>query len=222
MKPTYALDVYGTLINPLGIGDQLALYVGDKAPYLAELWRSKQLEYSFRRGLMRAYKPFPDVTRAALDFACQTFGETLSEDIKTDLMEKYRTLDAFDDVPDALHDLNINGATLHAFSNGTASDVAALLAHAEIGEQIQSIISVETVKSFKPDPDVYAHFNTVTGSRPETTWLVSSNPFDIIGASSCGWKTAWVQRKPSALFDPWEHGPTKIIKSLTELAAAST
>jgi len=221
MSITFALDVYGTLIDPLQIGEQLTEHVGDRAQDLAELWRNKQLEYSFRRGLMGEYKTFPEVTREALEFALQAFDVALSADVKSALMAKYRALAAFDDVAPALSVPKTNGAQLHAFSNGLADDVAALLERAKIDHLILSTISVDDVKTFKPDPRVYAHFNDVTGSSPDETWLVSSNPFDIIGASAFGWSTAWVKRKPSAVFDPWEHQPTKIITSLEELVSMS-
>jgi len=219
MSTTFALDIYGTLINPLGIASQLADQVGDKAVGVAELWRSKQLEYSFRRGLMGTYKNFPDVTKAALDYACDALGVRLPDDAKASLLAQYRALEAFDDVRPALSALETKGARLHAFSNGLADDIAALLSRAQIDGFIRSTVSVDDVRTFKPDPLVYAHFNKVTGSSPDATWLVSSNPFDVIGAAAVGWNTAWVKRSPTAVFDPWEHTPTKTITSLTELVS---
>lgn len=217
MDVTLALDIYGTLIDPLQIAERLNEHVGDVSPDLAELWRNKQLEYSFRRGLMGEYQTFPTVTRAALDYALAAFGISLGEDAKSGLMAKCRELDAFDDVAPALSVLETKGARLHAFSNGVADDISALLKRARIDNFLVSTVSVDDVKTFKPDPRVYAHFNKVTGSEPEETWLVSSNPFDIIGASAFGWNTAWVKRNPSAVFDPCKHAPTRTISSLGEL-----
>lgn len=219
MGITFALDVYGTLIDPLAITRELRQHAGDAAPGLSELWRNKQLEYSFRRALMENYKPFPDVTRAALDYACLTSGVELPEEAKVALMAKYRALPAFDDVGPALSVLESKGARLHAFSNGLADDVSALLEATEIGSFFESIVTVEELRTFKPDPRVYAHFNKITGSWAEETWLVSSNPFDVIGASAVGWNTAWVKRRPTAVFDPWEYSPTRTIASLKELVS---
>ena len=219
MAPTFAFDIYGTLVDPLRISVQLTRHVGDRAGPLAELWRNKQLEYSFRRGLMGRYRTFSDVTKDAFDFACRALGVTLPDDVTAALMDQYRALDAFEDVRPALSALETQGARLHAFSNGQAHDVAALLAHARIDSFIESIVSADDVRTFKPDPRVYAHFNKVTGTTPEGTWLVSSNPFDIIGAAASGWNTAWVQRSPAAVFDTWEHGPTTTIASLKELVS---
>lgn len=217
MPTTLALDIYGTLIDPLAVKTQLVAHVGDEAGAFAETWRSKQLEYSFRRGLMGSYRNFTQVTRAALDFACETHGAAIADDDKIKLMEHYRALDAFPDVAPALATLQQNDVARHAFSNGVADDITALLNHAELDEYISSVVSADEVQTFKPDPRFYAHFLERTGATAETTWLVSSNPFDVIGAAACGWRTVWVKRNPNAVFDPWEHAPTAIISRLTEL-----
>jgi 2-haloacid dehalogenase len=219
MPPVLALDVYGTLIDPLAVKTALVAHAGDEAGAFAETWRSKQLEYSFRRGLMGAYRDFTHVTRAALDFACETHGATLTDHEKTALMTHYRALDAFPDVAPALAALQREGVALHAFSNGVADDIVALLQHAGLDDRISSIISADEVQTFKPDPRLYAHFLERTGATAATTWLVSSNPFDVIGAAACGWHTAWVKRNPNAVFDPWGHVPTAVVSDLTELSA---
>ena len=218
MPATLALDIYGTLIDPLAVKTALVDHVGDEAGAFAETWRSKQLEYSFRRGLMGAYRNFTQVTRAALDFACEIHGARISDDDKVKLMNHYRALDAFPDVAPALAALQQKGVALHAFSNGVADDITALLEHAGLDDRISSIISADEVQTFKPDPRFYAHFLDQTGATAATTWLVSSNPFDVIGAAACGWRTVWVKRNPNAVFDPWDHVPTTIISDLTELS----
>ena len=219
MASTLALDIYGTLIDPLAVRTALVAHAGDGAASLAETWRTKQLEYSFRRGLMGAYRDFTQVTRAALDYACQTHGVEISGDDKSALMDKYRELDAFPDVLPALIALKQKGAQLHAFSNGVRDDVAALLDHARLNGVISSIVSADEVQTFKPDPRLYAHFLTRTGSSADKTWLVSSNPFDVIGAAACGWNTVWVKRNPALVFDPWDHAPTAVIPELGGLEA---
>jgi 2-haloacid dehalogenase len=219
MAPTLALDIYGTLIDPLAVKTALVAHVGDDAGAFAETWRTKQLEYSFRRGLMGAYRDFSHVTRAALDFACETHGVELSEHEKNALMTHYRALDAFPDVAPALAMLQQQGVALHAFSNGVADDIAALLDNAGLDDRISSIVSADEVQTFKPDPRFYAHFLERTGAGAAATWLVSSNPFDVIGAAACGWRTAWVKRNPKAVFDPWDHVPTATVSDLTELPA---
>ena len=222
MPKTLALDIYGTLIDPLAVKSKLAAHVGDEADAFAKTWRSKQLEYSFRRGLMGAYRNFTQVTRAALDFACESHDAIIADIDKISLMEHYRALSAFPDVAPALTTLKQQGVALHAFSNGVADDISALLEHAGLAENISSIISADDVQTFKPDPHFYAHFLERTDTTATTTWLVSSNPFDVIGAAACGWNTAWVKRNPNAVFDPWEHAPTAIMSDLRELPALLT
>jgi len=217
MPATLALDIYGTLIDPLAVKTALVADVGDEAAAFAKTWRSKQLEYSFRRGLMGAYRNFTHVTRAALDFACEAHGVVIADDARITLMNHYRTLDAFGDVAPALAALQQKGVTLHAFSNGVADDITALLEHAGLNDRISSIVSADEVQTFKPDPRFYAHFLQRTGATAAMTWLVSSNPFDVIGAAACGWRTVWVKRNPNAIFDPWEYAPTAIISNLMEL-----
>jgi len=219
MPATLALDIYGTLIDPLAVKKALVDHVGDEATAFAETWRIKQLEYSFRRGLMGAYRNFSEITRAALDFACETHGARIADADKNKLMTCYRALDAFPDVAPALAALQQKGVILHAFSNGVADDITALLQHAGLEDRVLSIVSADEVQTFKPDPRFYAHFLERAGATADTTWLVSSNPFDVIGAAACGWRTTWVKRNPNAIFDPWDLVPTVIISDLTELLA---
>ena len=164
MPATFALDIYGTLVDPLAVKTALVAHVGDEAGLFAETWRSKQLEYSFRRGLMGTYRNFTQVTRAALDFACELHGARIEDDEKVTLMNHYRALNAFPDVAPALAALQQKGAVLHAFSNGVADDISALLEHAGLDDMISSIISADEVQTFKPDPRLYAHFLQRTGA----------------------------------------------------------
>jgi len=219
MPVTVALDIYGTLIDPLAVKKALFNHVGEEAGAFAETWRVKQLEYSFRRGLMGAYRNFTQVTRAALDFACEMYGASITDDDRNKLMMRYRALDAFPDVAPALAALQQKGVALHAFSNGVANDITALLEHAGLEDRILSIVSADEIQTFKPDPRLYLLFLERTGATATTTWLVSSNPFDVIGAAACGWRTAWLKRSPNAVFDPWEHIPTAVIADLTEMLA---
>jgi 2-haloacid dehalogenase len=104
-----------------------------------------------------------------------------------------------------------------AFSNGEADDLAVLLSAAGFDGVLDGIVSVHEVQSFKPDPAVYAFFLENTGALLGATWLVSGNPFDVIGSLEVGWKAAWVRRDPNLLFDPWGLEPTVIVSDLSEL-----
>ncbi|NER15814.1 haloacid dehalogenase type II [Spongiivirga citrea] len=217
MKYTIAFDVYGTLINTSGVYDTLKNMVGEKAFLFMETWRNKQLEYSFRRALMDRYVDFSVCTKEALDYTCIDLEIDLSSNNKNELMNVYKVLPAFDDVISTLEELKNQGHRLFAFSNGSKNAVATLLENANISSHFEGIVSVESLKTFKPNPKVYAYFNEVTKSEKRASWLISGNTFDVIGAVSYGMNTAWVQRKENTVFDPWEYEPSVTIKSLAEL-----
>jgi len=158
MSLTLAFDVYGTLIDTHGLVSALQKLIGDKATYFSHTWREKQLEYSFRRGLMQNYEPFSVCTSNALDYACAFYKVELTKKQKTNLLESYRSFPAFNDVEEGLTKLKANGYRLFAFSNGTADAVDALLVAAGIRDYFHGIVSVDDLKSFKPSPAVYSHF----------------------------------------------------------------
>ena len=97
------------------------------------------------------------------------------------------------------------------------ADLAALLDHAGLAGYFDGVVSVHAVRSFKPNPGVYAHFLAAAGVTAADTWLVSGNPFDVIGARAAGWQAAWLRRDPAVPFDPWELTPTRVIETLAEL-----
>ena len=87
----------------------------------------------------------------------------------------------------------------------------------KIDKYFEDAVSVDDIKTFKPNPDVYAHFLSKTGSTAAESWLISGNPFDVIGAGSVGINSAWIRRSPKQVFDPWEIKPTLTVGSLTEM-----
>jgi 2-haloacid dehalogenase len=220
MTSTLAFDVYGTLIDPFDVSTKLADYVGDKAPQFAQIWRDKQIEYLFRRALMRDYKDFPTCTRQALAFTNERLETELADGAKDTLMEKYRVLPAYPDVLESLEKLKAADCLMYAFSNGHPDDLEHLLKHAGLSEHLDGIVSVHKVQSYKPDPAVYRHFLDSTGAEANDTWLISGNPFDVIGAQASGWNTAWLKRDPKAVFDAWDIAPTVTIADIGELADA--
>lgn len=218
MAITLAFDVYGTLIDTHGVIVKLEKFLGNKASLFSQFWREKQLEYSFRRGLMRSYKDFSVCTREALEYTLAFYKVKISEEEKESLLKSYAVLPPFVDVEDGLKAAQNAGFRLFAFSNGSAEMVVKLLTNSGLLELFIDVVSVDEVKSFKPDPAVYQHFLKRADSKADATWLVSSNPFDVIGAISSGMQAAWVKRKPDAVFDPWEYKPTIIIENLGDLA----
>jgi len=217
MAITLGFDIYGTLIDPHGVTVKLAELIGDQAPAFSKLWREKQLEYTFRRGLMRDYENFPVCTRNALDYADAVFKTSITEDDKQALMQVYRVLPAYNDVPEALAKIRAAGFRMYGFSNGIADAVHGLLEHAGISEFFDGVVSVDDVKTFKPNPDVYQHFVDSTGSDKASAWLISSNPFDVQGAISFGMRAAWLHRFSEVVFDPWGIEPTIIMQGLVEI-----
>jgi 2-haloacid dehalogenase len=218
-KPvTMAFDVYGTLIDTHGIVVALEKHVRDKAADFSRTWREKQLEYSFRRGLMQHYENFARCTSDALDYTSSYFKVSLSEKDKQELLNAYKVLPAFDDVKEGLERAKECGFRMFAFSNGSADAVETLLKHAGIRDYFLGVVSVDEIKSFKPNPGVYCHFLRRAGATGADAWLISSNPFDVIGALSAGMRAAWLKRSPEALFDPWGIEPTLTIETLLSLA----
>ena len=217
MPTVLAFDVYGTLIDTHGVVTKLREFVGDKAEEFSRVWREKQLEYSFRRGLMRSYETFGVCTSQALDYTSAYLDVGLTTDQKAALLAEYRGLPAFDDVKESLVGLKADGHSLYAFSNGTADAVETLLAAAGIRDLFDGVVSVDDRQTFKPNPDVYEHLLNTTAASAGDTWLISSNPFDVIGAVSYGLRSAWVRRSNKSIFDPWGIDPTLTITSLREL-----
>jgi 2-haloacid dehalogenase len=215
---TLAFDVYGTLIDTHGVVAKLEELVGDRARDFSSTWRDKQLEYSFRRGLMQNYENFAVCTRDALDFTCDRYAVQFTPDQKQALLGIYRELPAFDDVEHALTDLQGRDCRLFAFSNGSAEAVETLLSSAGISSYFEGVVSCDDVRSFKPNPAVYAHFLRAAGATGSDSWLISGNPFDVIGAISAGMRGAWVRRSEESIFDPWGIEPTVTVTSLGELA----
>lgn len=134
-------------------------------------------------------------------------------------MREYNVLPAFADVKENLENLKSANMRLFAFSNGSASNINNLLENADILHCFEAVVSVEDVKTFKPSTAGYEHFLLMSRSFKENAWLISGNPFDVIGAISAGMRSVWVQRNPDIVFDTWEIKPTKTIKGLHELTA---
>jgi len=225
MPIVLGFDVYGTLVDPFGMENQLKCLYGDRGSAICALWRQKQLEYSFRRGLMRCYENFDLCTERALSFAVKTFQIELSDAARQQLLTDYLNLPAFPDVLPALKILSASGYRLLAFSNGVELSLRTLLGNAGVLPYLEGVVSVDDIKTFKPNPDVYEYLVNRGGRSREDTWLVSSNPFDVIGAKSGRLRAAWVKRSSEVVFDPWEFEPDIVVTDLTlssKLFAATT
>src|SRR5450631_1187006 len=184
MAITLAFDVYGTLIDTHGVIIALEKHLGTNAPCFSSTWREKQLEYSFRRGLMQNYENFAVCTRNALDYTCEYLKAPLSQNVREELLDAYKVLPAFDDAEEGLSQAKKSGYRLFAFSNGSADAVETLLKNVGIRDYFIGVVSVDEIKSYRPNPGVYSHLLRRAGALGADAWLISSNPFDVIGAIS--------------------------------------
>lgn len=216
MKPILAFDVYGTLVDPMGMAELLAPDAGEAADSVSSQWREKQLEFSFRKGLMRMYEDFGICTRQALRYAMASHGFELSQEREEELMEAYLSLPAFEDSLPALKSLE-GDYLMYAFSNGTYPALEKVLGHNDLLALFDGLVSVDDIKSFKPDPAVYAYARRATGAINQPLCLVSSNAWDVIGARAAGLMAIWVQRDPGKVFEDWGIEPNAVIRSLSEL-----
>lgn len=217
MALTLAFDVYGTLIDTHGVVTMLEERLGKHARAFSQTWRDKQLEYSFRKGLMGRYEHFGICTAQALEYACLFYKVDLTAQDKEQLLELYRVLPCFEDVAVGLNRFKVQGHQLYAFSNGNADAVEGLLSQAGIRDYFTDVVSVNEIRTFKPNPETYTHLLKRADSEAASSWLISSNPFDVIGAKAMGLNAAWIKRSEEAIFDPWGIEPDITAESLTAL-----
>jgi 2-haloacid dehalogenase len=219
-RQVLAFDLYGTLVDPTAVAAGLGQVLGEAGGReAAVLWRSKQLEYSFRLTAMGRYEDFRWVTSRALDFALASLGVHLPDGDAGRLVDLYDHLQPFPDTVPALRVLAGLGYELAVLSNGTPAMIANCLGNSGLGEFFGERISVDDVRAFKPSPAVYQHA-AVRLSRPAGQLrLVTSNAFDCVGASAAGLRTAWVNRSAGP-FDTIGQPPDLTVPALDRLPAA--
>lgn len=212
-----AFDLYGTLVDPLAIATELdRLLPGGQGKTIAQLWRQKQLEYSFRATVMERYRDFRWLTERALGFALAEHDATMPAKRRAELIGLYDRLAPFDDAAPALRVLMRTGYRLIVFSNGSPDMIRNCVTNCGLAEYLESWISVDPVRAFKPAPLAYQHLARTLDIAPAAIRLVSCNAFDIDGARAAGLATAWVNRSGGP-FDGLEDAPADTIARLTEL-----
>ena len=216
-REALAFDMYGTLVNPIRIWKQLEQYIPHHGIRVSELWRQKQLEYTFRLTTMERYEDFEQVTRKALDYALAAFGYTLDVEQKQQLMAQYNDLERFPDVEPGLERLQAMGHTMVVFSNGSPSMLGPLMKTAGLEKYFQGFVSVDEIHVYKPSPKVYQLAAKKLGRPIGEVRLISSNPFDVIGAMNAGMQAAWIDRS-NGLFDTLGSRPDMVVGTLIELA----
>ena len=209
-------DAYGTLFDPFAVKTRAEeLFPGNGAA-LSQLWRAKQLEYSWLRTLMGRYENFWKITEDALVFSCRTLNLSCDEHQQKRLMQAYLTLPAFPEVRPALEKLS--SLPLSILSNGTLEMLAPLVAANRMAHFFKNIFSVDDLQLYKPRPEVYQHAVTSLGISKEAIGFISSNYWDIAGAASFGFRTYWLNRN-SAVPDELGVAPAATVQTLSDLPA---
>jgi 2-haloacid dehalogenase len=216
-REALAFDMYGTLVDTIGIRKQIERFLPAQAQQIAQVWRQTQLEFSFRLTLMGRYEDFAQVTRKALDYTLAATKQELDAAQKDALMEQYNALEPFADVKPGLAQLQAAGFQMAIFSNGAPAMLNALLDASGLRPAFQEIISADEVKVYKPTPKIYQHAAQRLGRPIGETRLISANPFDVSGALNAGMRAALVNRSGAPL-DPLGPRPDVIVGTLTELA----
>jgi 2-haloacid dehalogenase len=207
-------DAYGTLFDVHSISIACESLFPGKGAELSRLWRNKQLEYTWLRSLMGRYTEFEAITRDALGIACRTLGLELTQSDSILLIEGYRQLRPFPEVKNAL--AGLRGRKLAILSNGSPAMLNALIEHAGLSQFFDAVISVDELKTYKPHPSVYNLAIQYLGVNANEIGFVSSNFWDVSGASSFGFRTCWINRNNSQP-DALGFEPVAVLQRLDEL-----
>ncbi|WPB83654.1 haloacid dehalogenase type II [Sediminicoccus rosea] len=211
-------DAYGTLFDFATAAAGCADVLGDKAGALTALWRDKQLQYSWLRGLQGRYVPFWQVTGDALDFSLETLDLPAKGPLRERLMDLYRTLGTFPEVPGVLRALREAGFATAILSNGSPDMLASVVESAGLDGAFDAAISVDEVGNFKPDPRVYQRAVERLGVPAEAIAFQSSNAWDAHAASAFGMRVVWCNRYGQRR-ERLPGAPDYEIRSLAELPA---
>jgi 2-haloacid dehalogenase len=189
----YVFDAYGTLFDVHAAVRRHAAAAGPDGQLLSDIWRAKQLEYSWVRTLMGAYADFWQLTEQALDFAFARV-PTVDPQLRTQLLEAYWRLDCYPEVPAVLKALKADGARLAILSNGSPAMLEAAVKSAALDQVLDDVFSVDAVGKFKTDPAVYDMVTTGWRLYPQAVSFQSSNRWDVAGATRFGFRTVWINR----------------------------
>ncbi|HEX9397023.1 MAG TPA: haloacid dehalogenase type II [Burkholderiales bacterium] len=204
-------DAYGTLYDVHCVAQRCDSFWPGRGAALSQAWRTKQLEYTWLRSLMRRYAPFSQVTREALEHACASLALPLDAAKAQALMQEYVRLAVYPDVPAALAALKGKKAIL---SNGSPDMLLPLVSHSRLG--FDAVISVDEAKVFKPAPEVYQLAVTQLNISRDRIAFVSSNCWDALGAKAFGFNVYWINRG-GAPVDRLGFTPDGVLKTLGDL-----
>ena len=193
MRYIYVFDAYGTLFDVHSAIARFRSDIGEHAESMSDIWRTKQLEYTWTRTLMGEYRDFRVLTADALDYAAARFGG-ISGALRDKLVAAHERLDAFPDVAPTLRKLKDDGAQTAILSNGAPDMLENAVHSAGLSGLIDRILSVDTVRRFKTAPETYSLVDEAFGAPRGAVSFQSSNRWDIAGATKYGFRTVWINR----------------------------
>ena len=195
---TVVFDAYGTLYDVQSVARAAENTFPGYGEYITQVWRLKQLEYTWLRSMMGQYQDFRAITRDSLAYTLATLGLEADADTIEQVVGAYNTLSPYPEAETAL--TRLGGYRLAILSNGSPDMLAALVRHSGLDRYLEAVISVDAKQVYKPDPRAYRLVQERLGVPPDQVLFVSSNGFDIAGARSFGFKVARIERvTPAAL-----------------------
>jgi 2-haloacid dehalogenase len=210
-------DAYGTLFDFNSAVGKFRDAIGEKSDQVSALWRTKQLEYTWLRSLMRRHEDFWHVTGDALDYALDAFG-IADRKLRDSLMGAYLRLDPYPDIMETLTDLKARGLRLVILSNGSPAMLEAAVKSSGMSDLIEAALSVEEVGVYKPDPRVYRLAEDALELQGKEIVFLSANAWDAVGAASAGLRVVWINRFGQRR-ERLPAQPNAEIRSMTELPA---
>jgi 2-haloacid dehalogenase len=198
-------DAYGTLYDVHSVYAKTEELCPGKGDLITQIWRLKQLEYTWLQTSLQDYRDFTFLTHASLEFALRAAGVEPAETITKQLFDKYLDLDPYPEAKNALAKLRSLGRhKLAILSNGSTAMLSVLIKNSGLDAHLDATISVDGARKFKPHPDCYALVEKTLGLTRDEVMFVSSNGFDVAGAKKFGFKVAWIRRggTASAATDP--------------------
>jgi 2-haloacid dehalogenase len=213
----FVFDAYGTLLDVHAAISRYRSQAGPDADRLSEIWRSKQLEYSWTLTLAGRYVDFWTLTQRALDYALARV-PSVDKALRPQLLDAYFALGAFADARSTLRALKAKGHQTAILSNGSPDMLKGAVDAAGIAGDLDAVLSVDMLKMFKPRPEVYALVTGRFACKPGDVTFVSSNRWDVMGAAAFGFAACWINR--SNMPDEYpDFAPTRILRDLNALTS---
>ena len=207
-------DAYGTLFDVNSAAEKCKDKIGDKWEPFANFWRTTQLEYTWLRSLMKRHKDFWQITEESLDKSMMAFN--IDPKMKNELLNLYKVLSPFQEVPETLKLLKEKNFKLAILSNGTPSLLNDLVKSNNLNNLFDDLFSIEEVKIYKPHSKVYDLPIEKYKIKKNEVVFLSANTWDVSGAGNYGYQSIWVNRNNN-IFDNLDYKPNNQIKNLSEL-----